>query len=184
MEAALVASSIVLWLVVLANVFLTLALIRRLNRTGQSTVEIGLKAGTTAPDFAAQTLQEVTKTLADYLGQAVVLIFASPTCQPCRERLPMLQKTAVEAKASGVDFVLISGGTLEDTQAWNQEATIQLPLLVATQAQNPFFQDYHITSTPTFCLLGADGKVHGSNIVGQNLEDWKLLADSRTAVKV
>lgn len=96
----------------------------------------------------------------------------------------MLQKTAVEAGASGVEFVLVSGGTLEDTQTWNQEATIQLPLLVATQAQNPFFQDYHITSTPTYCLLGADGKVHGSNIVGQNLEDWKLLADARTPVKV
>jgi peroxiredoxin len=184
METALVVSSVLLWLIVLANVFLTLALIRRLNRMGQSGLEIGLKVGTTAPDFTAQTVQGVTKTLADYLGQAVVLIFVSPSCQPCRESLPMLQKTAVEAGASGVEFVLVSGGTLEDTQAWNQEATIQLPLLVATQAQNPFFQDYHITSTPTFCLLGADGKVHGSNIVGQNLEDWKLLADARTPVKV
>ncbi len=183
METSLVISSVLLWLIVLANVFLTLALIRRFNRTGQS-VEVGLKAGTAAPDFTAQTLQGVTKTLADYQERAIVLIFVSPTCQPCRERLPMLQKTAVEARADGVEFLLVSGGALEETRAWGQEADIQLPLLVATQNQNPFFKDYQITSTPTFCLLGVDGKVHGSNIVGGNLEDWKkLLANSRTPVR-
>ena len=175
METMLAISSLFLWLIVLANVFLTLALIRRLNRTGQSRLEIGLKAGTTAPDFTAQTLQGITKTLADYLGRAAVLIFVSPTCQPCRERLPMLQKTAAEARASEVEFVLVSGGTLEETQAWNQEVDVQLPLLVAPQGRNPFFQDYQINRTPTFCLLGADGKVHGSNIVGQNLDGWKHL---------
>lgn len=182
METVLVISSLLLWLIVLANVFLTLALIRRLNRTGQAVVETGLKAGTAAPDFTAQTLQGATKTLADYLGQAVVLIFVSPICQPCRERLPMLQKTAAEARVSGVEFVLVSGGTLQETQAWHQEADIQLPLLVAPQDQNHFFQDYQITSTPTFCLLGAEGKTQGSNIVGESLEDWKRLAKVRTPV--
>lgn len=176
LETALVISSVLLWLVVLVNSLLTLALIRRLNRTGQSLVDVGLKVGTTAPDFRAQTLQGVTKTLADYLGRAIVLIFVSPTCQPCRERLPMLQQAAAEASTSDVEFVLVSGGMLEETQAWDQEVDIQLPLLVATQDQNPFFKDYQITSTPTFCLLGADGKVVGSNVVGQNLESWKLLA--------
>jgi peroxiredoxin len=182
LETALVISSIFLWLIVLANVFLTLALVRRLNRTGDIAIEVGLKAGAMAPDFTAQTLQGATKTLADYLSRAVVLIFVSPTCRPCRESLPMLQKTAAQARSRDVEFVLVSGGTLEATRAWDQEADIQLPLLVATQDQNPFFKDYQITSTPTFCLLGADGKVRGSNIVGQNLDGWKLLADSRTPV--
>lgn len=187
METALVISSILLWLIVLANVFLTLALIRRLNRTGASSpIEVGLKAGTTAPDFTAQTLQGETKTLADYANRAAVLIFVSPACRPCRESLPMLQKTAVEARASGVEFVLVSGGSLEETQAWEQEAGIWIPLLVATQDQNPLFNDYQITSTPAYCLLGTDGKVLASNFVGQNLEDWKRLmrADSRTPVRL
>src|SRR5260370_28370826 len=116
------------------------------------------------------------------MGRAVALIFVSPSCQPCRESLPVLQKTAVEARAGGVEFVLVSGGTLEETRTWDEEADVQLPLLIATQDQNPFFQAYQITSTPTFCLLGADGKVHGSNIAGQNLDGWKLLANSRTPV--
>ena len=184
METALVISSVLLWLIVLANVFLTLALIRRLNRTGQPALEVGLKEGTTAPDFTAQTLQGVTKTLTDFKDRAVVLIFVSPTCRPCRESLPMLQKTAIEARSSGVEFVLVSGGTLEATQAWDEEADIQLPLLVATQDQNPLFKNYQITSTPAFCLLGADGKVHGSNIVGGNIEAWKTLqANSPTLVR-
>lgn len=168
----------------LANVFLTLALIRRFNGTGQSApLKVGLAAGTTAPDFAARTLQGVTKTLADYKDQATVLIFVSPACRPCRESLPLVQKTAVEARAGGVEFVLVSGGSLEETRAWDEEADVQLPLLVAPQDQNLFFKDYQITSTPTYCLLGADGKIHGSHIVGQNLDGWKALADSRTPVK-
>lgn len=179
LETALAISSVLLWLVALANVFLALALIRRLNQTGQSGGEIGLKAGTTAPEFTAQTGQGVTQTRANYLGRAVVLIFVSPTCQPCRESLPMLQKSGVEAGASGVEFVLISGGTLEETRAWDQEEEIQLPLLIATQAQNPFFQDYHVTSTPTFCLLGPEGTVRGTGMIGPNFEGWKLLAKSR-----
>lgn len=185
METVLVISSIFLWVIVLANVFLTLALIRRINRVGQSApLKVGLQAGTTAPDFAAPTLQGVTKTLADYRGQAAVLIFVSPSCQPCRESLPMLQETAAEARAGGVEFVLVSNGTLEATRAWDQEADIQIPLLIATQDQNPFFKDYQITSTPTYCLLGADGKIHGSNVVGQNLDGWKLLANSPTPVRL
>lgn len=184
-ETFLVISSFSLWVVVLANVFVTLALVRRLNQGGQIVGEIGLKAGTTAPDFTAQTLQGVIKTLADYQDQAAALIFISPTCQPCRESLPMLQETAVEARVGGVEFVLVSGGTLEETQDWEQGANVQLPLLVATQDQNPFFKDYQITSTPTFCLLGTDGKVHGSNIVGGHFDEWtKLLTSSRTPIKL
>lgn len=182
METALVISSVLLWLIVLANVFLTLALIRRLNRTGGTALEGGLKAGTTAPDFTAQTLQGATRSLADYIGRAVVLIFLSPNCGPCRASLPMLQKTAVEASGDGVEFVLVSGGTLEDTQTWHQETTIQLPLLVATQDQNPFFKDYQINSTPSFCSLDPGGKVRGSGIVGMVFEEWRDVARSRSPI--
>jgi len=184
LETVLVISSVLLWLIVLANVFLTLALIRRLNRTGSTALEGGLKAGTTAPAFTAQTLQGATRSLADYIGRAVVLIFLSPNCGPCRERLPMLQKTAVEASTDGVEFVLVSGGSLEETQSWQQEATIQLPLLVATQDQNPFFKDYEITSTPSFCLLDPDGRVRGAGIVGLVFEEWKDVTRSRSPIRV
>jgi peroxiredoxin len=128
-------------------------------------------------------LQGITKTLADYVGQAVALLFVSPTCQPCRERLPMLQKAAVEARASGVEFVLVSDGSLEETRTWHQEVDVQLPVLIATRGQNPFFQDYQITSTPTFCLLGPDGKVRGTGIIGLNFERWKLLANPRILIE-
>lgn len=184
LETVLVISSLFLWLTVLTNVFLTLALIRRLNRTGQSQLETGLKAGTTAPNFTAQTVQGMTKTLADYVDQAIALIFVSPTCQPCRERLPMLQKAAIEARTSGVEFVLVSDGSPEETQIWKQEVDVQFPVLVATQGQNSFFQDYQVTSTPTFCLLGPGGKVGGAGIIGLNFDEWRLLVNSRTLARL
>src|SRR5262249_23071709 len=78
LETALVASVLVLWLVVLCNVLLTLALVRRLNHmgTGQPSA-MGLKTGALAPDFTAYTLSGATTTRADFLGRSVALVFVS-----------------------------------------------------------------------------------------------------------
>src|SRR5437899_6166907 len=100
METALIVSSGFLWLVVISNVLLTLALVRRLNQMGTpQTPEGGLEAGEAAPDFMAQTLGGATVTLADYAGRSVALVFLSTTCQPCRDRLPTLEKLGPQMRA-------------------------------------------------------------------------------------
>lgn len=179
METVLIMSSVFLWLVVIANLLLTLALIRRLNSMVRP-AETGLKTGEAAPNFIAQTLQNTTKTLADYAGQAVAFIFISTTCRPCRERVPMLQKSGSAARANGVEFVLVSGDGLEETQAWSEDMDLQLPIVVAPRSDNTFFQDYKVVSTPAFCLIGPEGNVHRASILGLEFEDWRLLTRTQT----
>ena len=177
METALIVSSVLLWLVVVGNVLLTLALVRRINHTGANqSSEMGLKAGEAAPDFTAQTLSGATKTLADYARHSVALIFLSTGCRPCRERLPMLEKIGPEMRASGVELVLVSGDSLEETQALREEMGLQLPLLIAPRPENPFFEAYKVPGTPAFCLIDSEGNVSRSDILGPEFREWKLLA--------
>lgn len=180
MEIALIVSSVLLWPMVVCNVLLTLALVRRLNRmgTGQSS-EMGLKAGEAAPDFTAQTLGGATKTLADYTNQAVAFIFLATGCKPCRDRLPMLEKIGPEVWASGVELVLVSGDGLEETQALREEMNLQLPLLIAPRPDNSFFDDYKVPGTPAFCLINAEGKVHRASILGPEFPEWKQLVQTK-----
>lgn len=177
METALLVSSVLLWLVVLGNVLLTLALVRRLNRAGtDQSSEMGLKAGEAAPDFTAQTLSGATKTLADYARRSVAFIFLSTGCRPCLERLPMLEKIGPEMRASGVELVLVSGDSLEETQALREKLDVQLPLLVAPRPENPFFEAYKVPGTPAFCLIDSEGNVSRADILSPEFREWKLLA--------
>ncbi len=177
METALIVSSAFLWLVVIGNVLLTLALVRRLNHMGTNqSSEMGLKAGEVAPDFTAQTLSGTTKTLADYARRPVAFIFISTGCKPCLARLPMLEKIGPEMRASGVELVLISVDSLAETQALREEMDLQLPLLVAPREENPFYEAYKVPGTPAFCLIDSEGKVSRANILSPEFPEWKLLA--------
>lgn len=93
MEFILVVSSVLLWIAVLFNLMLTIAIIRR-GRARQSGFDMAnvptLEIGSQAPDFTAQTLDGKTVTLADYAGKPVVFVFISPTCRPCIDKLPTI----------------------------------------------------------------------------------------------
>ena len=95
MEPILVVSSILLWLMVLFNLLLTVALIRRAaaKQPGFATENVPtLEIGSQAPDFTAETLDGEAMTLDDYAGKSIALIFVSPTCKPCLNKLPELHE--------------------------------------------------------------------------------------------
>ena len=183
METVLVISSLLLWLIVLANLLLTLALIRRFN--ANTLKPQGLPAGAPAPDFKAETLNGETATLAAYTGldHKVALLFISTHCAPCRELLTMLKGRGEATHHAGVELVLVSGDEREDTEALIAELKLDYPLLIAPQASNTFFADYKITMTPSYCLLDQQGKVQASDIASVQPGEWKALIDTWTAVE-
>ncbi len=77
METSLVVNSILLWVVVLFNLLLTLALVRRLNADRRSEHTMGLEAGQPTPDFTAQTLSGEAATRSTYIGRKVAFVFIS-----------------------------------------------------------------------------------------------------------
>src|SRR5581483_1123376 len=72
METFLLVNSVLVWIVVLANLVLTLALVRRVNAFPGSLAGVGsgLPIGTPAPDFSLQTLTGQTVTLANFTSRS------------------------------------------------------------------------------------------------------------------
>lgn len=178
MFSILATSSILLWIVVLLNLILTIALIRRFNHlsTQMSTfpdiaefsdMDKGLEVGSPAPDFQAETLSGETITLADYTRKAVSFVFFSPDCGPCMDKMSALNALAPKAQQAGVEMVLVNtDGNKEGTESFVQEHGVKLPVLLAPFESNSFAQDYKAMGTPFFCMLNRDGEVEATGGFG------------------
>jgi peroxiredoxin len=171
MSELMVISMGALWVVVTINILLTLAIVRRLAAQQPRS----LKRGQRAPAFTAETVQGQPRTLGDYAGRAVALLFISPQCQPCREGLPRYQALAPAAWRNGVDLVLVSIGSPTDTRALANEFKLNTPVLVAPPESNPFMQDYQVSATPSYVLIDAQGKVQSAGHPSFDAGPWKDL---------
>src|SRR5581483_1315867 len=102
LETVLIVSSVLLWIVLICNVLLTLALVRNANKpTAKGKIMAppeGLKEGTEAPTFSAQALDETTVTLDDYHNKAALFVFIAPRCGACEELLPSLKALGSQMK--------------------------------------------------------------------------------------
>lgn len=179
MEIGLVVSNVLLWLLLLFNLALTLALVRRINDKSHSSSSeiIGLETGQAAPDFSAQTLDGEKVTLSTYTGRKVAFIFISTTCAPCRTLLPELQLLGPQSAQKGVDLILICGDSLEQTQNYVSEQGINLPVLVAPRATNSFMENYKAIATPSFCFIDEHGKIYIAGYPKIEQGEWPALAD-------
>lgn len=189
METVLIVSSVLLWVVVLINLLLTLALVRRVNSGMQQPGAVpalsGLSKGDVAPDFSATTLQGETVTLGTYTGsdRLTAFIVIEPDCGPCREGLPTYKALYPDARRSGVDLVLVSIGEIEATRELAGEFKISMPLIVAPRSENSFFTDYKVRGTPNYCLIDGDGKVLSAGHPFVQSGDWKAIMRTWTSTQ-
>lgn len=174
MEMGLVIGLILVWIVVLFNLLLTLAIIRRLNLGSRQT---GLRPGQMAPDFTAQTLSGETVTLQDYAGHPTAFVFISTRCRHCEKLLPELGALGPQAMRAGVNLVLVSDNQREEIQDYVSRNNIHLPVLIAPHSENPFFQNYQVKGTPSYCYIDQQGKVQSAGHPHMAGGEWKVLAD-------
>lgn len=177
----LVVSSVALWALLLFNLLLTLALVRRVNigaRAATDRPSEGLAPGRPAPSFVAETLLGEPVTLADYAGRAVVFLFIGTHCPPCRSALPGYEALGAKAALAGVEFVLVSVDEAVQTRAFVAELGIRLPVIVAPHRSNPFAQEYDSLATPSYCLIDAHGTVQSAGYPSLDWGKWKALAES------
>jgi len=171
MNNVLILSSILLWIVVLFNLLLTVALIRRGSATQpgfeMENVEM-LEIGSQAPDFTAETLDDKTVTLADYAGKSVALIFISPTCQPCLDKLPELHELAPHTRHNGMGLILVNAADTDQTRVFVEKHNVTLPILIAPRNTNPFMNDYKVAGTPFFCILDKSATVQSTGYFDSN----------------
>jgi methylamine dehydrogenase accessory protein MauD len=187
LETVLIVSSVLLWVVVLLNILLTLALVRRVNASSGSlnaagVAEIGPTIGEQAPAFSGQTLEGAPVTLESYTGRgrATMLLFISANCQPCRELLTTLGDLLPGAQQTGTDLILVSSDEREQARALLTEFHLDIPVLLAPRESNPFFADYNITGTPSYCMIDDDGTVQSTGHPLPGLAAWKALTAAWT----
>jgi peroxiredoxin len=116
----------------------------------------GLPAGTPAPAFALPDLAGRTVSLADYLGQRLLLIFSDPDCGPCDALLPDLARLQNEA-ADGLQVVLVGRGSVEQNRSKAAAHDIDFPFVL--QPGWRLSKEYGIFATPVAFLIDEEGVI-------------------------
>lgn len=175
MEATLIISNILLWLLVIWNILLTLALIRK-SKSAQ--IRGGLKAGQAAPEFNAQTLHGETVSLATYAGRKVAFLFSITWCGHCRKEAPTWDTLANKAAQAGVELVLVNYGSIKATRAFVKKLCPHLPALAVSRANHSLFKDFAVNRTPAYCLIDEQGIVQAAGYQDMDGGEWEKLTES------
>ena len=178
MEPVFIISYIVLWVILLLNLLLTFALIKRVNSNGvNSTTYVTLKTGEKAPDFTAITLQGDIVSSKDYIGRSLLMLFMSPTCGPCLKALPEYEALYPLAKRADVDVLLVSFGDLEVTRRVLEANNVTVPTIVAPAETNPLKKDFGVSATPTFYFVYPDGLILSGGIPDATDKGWERMKE-------
>lgn len=153
MEPVWLISSILLWLIVLFNLTLTLALVQRYRAPAAKRAQL-LPKGAPAPSFTAETPAGKTVTLVDVpADHEIALVFVSPHCGPCLEKVPFFNNLYHPAQRAKVDLILVSDSDREATGRFVAAHNVTVPVLAAPRTSNPLWEAYRVTGTPTYYLL-------------------------------
>jgi len=170
MIAALWASTILLWVVVLVLAGMVFALTRqigvlyeRVAPAGALTIGHGLHNGEAAPVVRAPRLGGETEMVgapsAD--GRATLVFFLSPTCPVCKTLLPVLRSLARD-EAAALRVLLASDGPREEHEAFvHSERLDAFPYVLSTQLG----MTWQVAKLPYGVLVDAAGVVRAHGIV-------------------
>lgn len=167
--AYLVVAVIVVAALGLVNLMLLYGVIRRLREHTEllsakhgpaEPYQFGLAVGGEVGDFAVTTVDGVPVDRGSLAGPMLVGFF-TPSCQPCREQLPMFVRRA-SRYPGGRDRVL-AVVTAADTDAVDMVETLRTVAAVVTVdgSDAGMTQAFQVTGFPAFFLL-ADGVVQAS----------------------
>ena len=126
MNEILFLSVLVLWGVVLFVGFLLLGTLRalgvvrwrleQLQATTPSRIgRDGLKLGTKAPAFTLPTADDQERSLNDFLGRRVLLVFTQSGCGPCHAIVPELNRVQDKGEHQ---VVVVNNGDPDETRRW------------------------------------------------------------------
>jgi len=133
---------------------------------GVQLVENVMGAGIAKPDlaghdalpFEVKTLDNKAYSLAALKGKPVLLDFWASWCGPCRKAMPDLEILNKEFKDQGLVILGVNTGEDRDVvEAFLKKSPLAYPAVLA--GDSGILDAYHVTSYPTFVMIGRDGKV-------------------------
>jgi methylamine dehydrogenase accessory protein MauD len=165
-------SSVVLWAVVLVLGFLLLGTLRalglltwqleQLQMTAPSRLgRDGLKVGKKAPDFTLPSVMDGERSLHDFAGRPVLLVFTQSGCGPCRTVVPELNRVHDQGEHQ---VIVVNNGDPEATCKWAAEAGARC--LVLAQEKFALSKRYQVFATPFAFLIDGKGMITSKGTVG------------------
>src|SRR5262245_4881966 len=121
----------------------------------------GIKLGRKAPDFALVSTAGGERTLADFAGRRLLLVFTQSGCGPCGEIVPELNRLHERGEEQ---VVAVNNGPLDETRKWVAETGARFPVL--TQESFSLSKRYEVFATPFAFLIDEQGIVASKGIVG------------------
>lgn len=118
----------------------------------------------TASDFAVPDLSGSLVTLSSLLADAkpVLLVFADPSCGPCKSLYPDIARWQRE-NAESLSIAIVSRGSRRANEAAARSHGLRRVLL---QTDREVAAAYHATGTPAAVLIGPDGMLEGHLATG------------------
>lgn len=138
----------------------------------------GLKAGTPAPDFRLPCLDGSERSLQDFRGRRVLLVFSDPHCGPCQALAPKLEKLHRE-HAEKIQVVMISRGEPKENRAKVKEHGLTFPVLL--QQRWEISRCYAMFATPVVYLIDEAGLIAHDVAVGVERIETLLAAACSSA---
>ncbi len=150
--------------------------------------------GDPAPDFALQTTDGATVSLADLKGKVVVLDFWATWCKPCMMGLPLLDTFSKWAKESGKPIAVYAVNVMERvapgpnaaterakmvSEFWKGKA-FSFPTLIDTNDKAG--KDFQLTGIPFTVVITPDGKIAGVHMGFDEAAVDNLKKDVETAL--
>jgi thiol-disulfide isomerase/thioredoxin len=135
--------------------------------------KVGLRPGTKAPDFTAETLSGDKLSLSDLRGKYVLIDFWGTWCGPCIEALPVI-KEAYDTYG-GEDFEIVGIAkelSIERFERFVNRENILWPQIPEIYEENSEIQElYFVNSYPTYYLVDPEGEIveYGMALSADNL---------------
>src|SRR5262245_40355829 len=172
MNVFLLISTVVLWAVVLILGFLLLGTLRALgllsgrwektqltapSRLGRD----GLKVGKRAPDFTLPSTAGGERSLHDFAGRKVLLVFTQAGCGPCQTVVPELNRVHDQGEHH---VMVVNNGDPEATRRWATETGARC--VVLAQEKFALSKRYQVFATPFAFLIDGKGVITSKGTVG------------------
>jgi peroxiredoxin len=122
----------------------------------------GLTAGTPAPTFTLPDIDGRERSLAEFAGKRLLLVFMDPTCKPCEKLAPRL--AAMDRESRGLEVLVVSRGEPEPNRTKAEQHGFRFPVLL--QKGWRVSRDYGMFATPVAYLIGADGVIESDVAAG------------------
>lgn len=112
-------------------------------------------------DLSGTGLDGKPRQLSEWRGKIIVLNFWATWCPPCKEEIPLLIATQAGLGGRGVQIIGVAVDELPHVEAYQKQAGINYPILVADNHVYKVMQDYGNASAglPFSVVIDAQGVV-------------------------